>query len=173
MILGVIACGCVQIPIDGTNAATGQAQNSRLDAQAFFCPRDQCEERMVAAIGGAEESVDAAVYSFTSQEIAGALARAKGRGVRVRAVVDALQASGENSVADDLKRAGLEVRVFPKGTTMHNKFAVIDSSLVATGSFNWTKSAAYYNRENLLLLFDRGLANDYEGEFFRLWIEAA
>lgn len=172
-VLGVIACGCVQIPIDSTNATLRPAQNRTVDAEAFFCPRDQCEQRMVSAIGSAKESVNAAIYSFTSQEIAGALARAKGRGVRVKVVVDALQAAGENSVADDLKRAGIEVRIFPKGTTMHNKFAVIDNSLAITGSFNWTKNAAYYNRENFIMLFDMGITADYEKEFFRLWIEAA
>ncbi len=161
-------CGCSKAPMQlpGT-------EEHKITAEPFFCPHDLCEQRVVAAIQGADESIDAAIYSFTSREIAGALIAAKARGVRVRVVADYLQSRGESSVLDELTRAGLKVRVYPRATTMHNKFAVIDNSLVITGSFNWTKSAAHYNRENFIILFGRGLAEEYENEFFRLWVEAS
>lgn len=167
--LAFLLQGCASAPPSDGSAAP---QTGGLNAHAFFCPRDGCEERMVLAIGSAKHSVDAAVYSFTSPQIAGALLRAQNNGAKVRLVADLGQSEAQNSQTEWLSSKGIETRVFPKGATMHNKFAVIDSSLVITGSFNWTKSAAYYNRENLLMLFDSALAQDYEREFFRLWIEA-
>jgi len=53
---------------------------------------------------------------------------------------------------------------------MHQKFAVIDRSVVLTGSYNWTASADKFNHENLLLFSDAApLADDYRKEFFLLW----
>jgi len=53
---------------------------------------------------------------------------------------------------------------------MHQKFAVIDSRIVLTGSYNWTASAENYNHENLLLFRDAGpLAEEYRQQFLRLW----
>lgn len=161
--------GCIEIPgAQSMKTPDGIAPST----EAFFCPHDECEQRIVSALGSAKNSVDAAIYSFTSLEITSALAKAHGKGARVRVVVDAVQAESENSVLGELERKGFEVRVFPKGTTMHNKFAVIDNSLVITGSYNWTKSAAYYNRENIIIIHDRTLAEKYGQEFFRLWVEA-
>lgn len=40
---------------------------------------------------------------------------------------------------------------------MHNKYLVIDSDYVATGSFNWTKAAVKTNKENILLIKSKTL----------------
>jgi phosphatidylserine/phosphatidylglycerophosphate/cardiolipin synthase-like enzyme len=53
---------------------------------------------------------------------------------------------------------------------MHQKFAVIDSRIIFTGSYNWTYSADSLNDENLLLFRDAGpLAEEYRKAFFNLW----
>ena len=51
---------------------------------------------------------------------------------------------------------------------MHNKFAVIDSSTVITGSFNWTRSAET-NLENIVVSYnDSVFASKYTSEFDRI-----
>ncbi len=35
---------------------------------------------------------------------------------------------------------------------MHNKFAIIDSLVLVTGSFNWTSQAVTSNQENLVVI---------------------
>jgi phosphatidylserine/phosphatidylglycerophosphate/cardiolipin synthase-like enzyme len=53
---------------------------------------------------------------------------------------------------------------------MHQKFAVIDRSLVFTGSYNWTRAADHLNDENLLMFRNAAaLAEEYRREFFSLW----
>jgi len=35
---------------------------------------------------------------------------------------------------------------------MHDKFAIVDSLFVLTGSFNWTFSAGAHNQENIAII---------------------
>jgi phosphatidylserine/phosphatidylglycerophosphate/cardiolipin synthase-like enzyme len=43
----------------------------------------------------------------------------------------------------------------------HNKVIVIDGETVITGSFNFTKAAEENNAENLLIINDKKLAEQY------------
>lgn len=52
---------------------------------------------------------------------------------------------------------------------MHHKFAVIDKSVVITGSFNWTMQAVKYNQENLLFFENKNIAEKYTKAFEELW----
>ena len=52
---------------------------------------------------------------------------------------------------------------------MHNKYAIIDESVIVTGSFNWTSQAINNNQENLLFYEDKDLAKKYVIEFNKLW----
>jgi phosphatidylserine/phosphatidylglycerophosphate/cardiolipin synthase-like enzyme len=52
---------------------------------------------------------------------------------------------------------------------MHHKFAIFDGGLLVNGSFNWTRSAAEWNSENLLLTTDPALVAAFRREFDRLW----
>jgi cardiolipin hydrolase len=53
---------------------------------------------------------------------------------------------------------------------MHNKFVVIDSEVLITGSFNWTSQAVNSNQENLLILQNESLCELYQLEFEKLWL---
>ncbi|MCR4335495.1 MAG: phospholipase D-like domain-containing protein [archaeon] len=140
--------------------------------QAFFCPQEDCEERVIIAINNAETSIDAAIYSFTSEEIASSLTSANNNGIRVRVITDYLQSASKSSQDENLTEKGINLRVTPKGNTMHNKFMIIDNELVVTGSYNWTKNANTSNFENIVFIFDQKLAEKYEKEFFELWVKA-
>ncbi len=54
-------------------------------------------------------------------------------------------------------------------TNMHHKFAIIDSIVVLTGSFNWTTMAAHYNEENVIIIGDKSIVKQYIAEFNKLW----
>jgi cardiolipin hydrolase len=54
---------------------------------------------------------------------------------------------------------------------MHNKYAIIDESIIVTGSFNWTTQAINNNQENLIFYEDKELASQYLKEFNKLWNE--
>ena len=56
---------------------------------------------------------------------------------------------------------------------MHHKFALFDGTVLLTGSYNWTRSAAAQNNENLIVTNDHRLATAFSSLFDRLWEELA
>ena len=148
--------------------------------QACFSPEGRCSNHILREIGQAKEEILAAVYALTSDELAWALIQARRRGLRVQVIVDReFDKENETSKGSFLRQqqvpvrrisgAGKESRQGKKGL-MHQKFAVIDRSVVLTGSYNWTLSADKFNHENLLVFRDaRPLADEYRRQFFRLW----
>jgi cardiolipin hydrolase len=52
---------------------------------------------------------------------------------------------------------------------MHHKFAVLDESVVITGSFNWTTQAVKNNQENIVFYENKDLAKKYTEEYNKLW----
>jgi phosphatidylserine/phosphatidylglycerophosphate/cardiolipin synthase-like enzyme len=159
--------------------ATGQSA-APMSVQACFTPARSCAEYILRAIAQAKKEVLVAVYAFTSEEIAQALVQAHRRGVSVQVVLDRdFDRSNGSSKGSFLERQGIRVRrvsglkpqaVDKGGGLMHQKFAVMDGSVVLTGSYNWTTAADKFNYENLLNFNDAApLAEDYRKEFFRLW----
>ena len=52
---------------------------------------------------------------------------------------------------------------------MHDKFMVVDSAFIMTGSFNWTYSAGAHNQENVAIIGQKFYIDKYSSEFNRLW----
>ena len=52
---------------------------------------------------------------------------------------------------------------------MHNKFMVVDSLFLVTGSFNWTFQAGKSNQENLVVVDGEYFIDKYNQEFNKLW----
>jgi phosphatidylserine/phosphatidylglycerophosphate/cardiolipin synthase-like enzyme len=123
-------------------------------------------------IGVASDTVDVAIYTFTSEPLRDALLDAASRGVTVRVLADPWAAN--DTILGTLQDSKVEVKRKTgfAGGIMHHKFTVVDEASVLTGSFNWTYSADNENDENLLVLSDKALAAQYSDEFARLWAAA-
>lgn len=140
----------------------------------YFSPNRGAEDVIIGFIDHCSAFCDVAVYSFTHNDIADALLRAHRRGVKIRVLVDAVQAA--NAYADDesLEAAGIPVRRDTQAGAFHHKFMLGDSrdgagSAVLTGSFNFTKNAAERNVENFVIVRLKYAAAEYQDEFNRLW----
>lgn len=140
-------------------------------SEVYFSPKGGVRQRLVAAIGGAAESIDVAVFHITSFALADALAAAQARGVRVRVLTDGEKLRGGGGAYRILERHRVPVRGLGAAdeSLMHHKFAIFDGKLLATGSYNWTQSAEVANHENLVLLDDPALVAPFTTEFRRLW----
>ncbi|HEY44569.1 MAG TPA: hypothetical protein G4O11_11370 [Anaerolineae bacterium] len=140
-----------------------------IQVEVYFSPDDGVEDRIVDVLRGAEESIDFMVYTFTSDALAEViLERAKG-GVDVRGVIEKDQASNPGSDYERLRQAGLDVRLDSNPRNMHHKVIIIDGSIVITGSFNFSRSAEEHNDENILILYDVGVSQEYLLEFKRIF----
>ena len=132
-----------------------------------FSPHGGAERAVADTLRHARVSVRAALYGLTSPIIERALAELARAGVHVTLKTDRGQSAGREQAAllNRLQAAGVSVAVSGSRTPIHDKFAVVDSRWVITGSFNWTTSAERRNRENVLVLDCPDLAALFEAEW--------
>jgi phosphatidylserine/phosphatidylglycerophosphate/cardiolipin synthase-like enzyme len=145
-------------------------------SEVYFSPDGGIRAQIIRRIDQSHHTIDIAVYSFTSQEIAEALVEAHHRGVRVRVIRDYQQTSNKRDEDNYLQSNGIDVkRLFgrPPHGVMHHKFAVFDDKVVETGSFNWTLNGERYSHENALFFDDPSLVRAFDKEFEKLWKEPA
>ncbi len=137
---------------------------------ACFSPWGGCEELIISAVASAKNEIVIAVYTFTSRQLAYALANAVKRGVDVKVILDGDMASDRYSILSILRRNGVNLTIESNpASIMHNKYAVIDTQTVITGSYNWTKSANISNYENIVIIKSPSLASSYRSNFEKLW----
>lgn len=133
--------------------------------EVYFSPNGGAQDAIVREIGKARSSIPIQAYSFTSAPIAKALIEAKKRGVIIAAILDKSQRTERYTGATFLKNEGIPVMIDAAHAIAHNKVMVIDSGVVITGSFNFTKSAEERNAENLLVIRSPELAKIYSANW--------
>ena len=140
-----------------------------LRAEVYFSPGPDCLDAISAQLRSARTQVDICVFTITDNRLAEQILAAHRRKVRVRIVTDDDKAHDRGSDAFKLSEAGIDVRVDYSEHHMHHKFAVFDRAVVVTGSYNWTRSAAQKNRENILVADDERLVKPYLRIFDEMW----
>jgi phosphatidylserine/phosphatidylglycerophosphate/cardiolipin synthase-like enzyme len=135
----------------------------------YFSPDDGVLRRLVELVNGAQESVRFLAFSFTSSELAEALDAAQARGVDVVGVMDEGQLSNTGGQFDYFRQAGIDVRVDPDDSNLHDKLLIIDGRVVVTGSYNFSNNAELRNDENTLVIYDAGIADQYLQQFDLVW----
>src|SRR3989338_4954870 len=133
----------------------------------LFCPEDGCEEKVVSLVSEAQRSVDAMVFSFTSEAIGDAMLL--NTNAKVRGLFDASQAGSQYSQFSRLEGFEMDVRKEKGRGKLHHKVFIIDNMTVVTGSYNPTGSGSSRNDENVLILHDGKVAKRFAEEFNRLW----
>jgi len=141
--------------------------------QNCFAPEDGCTAVLQKAIQNARRSIYFLAYSFTSDDLAEALIARAQQGVKIEGVMEKSQVSSNSGTDyERFRSAGLEVRLDANSYQMHDKVMIIDSQIVVTGSFNFTYSAEHTNDENLLIIYNSQLAEQYLTEFERIFNQA-
>lgn len=138
-------------------------------SRAYFSPGEECLRRIVTLFDGARYSADVCVFTITDDRITRAMIAAHQRGVKLRVISDDEKSMDRGSDILTLERAGVPVAMDDAAEHMHHKFAVFDERVVLTGSYNWTRSAASRNQENLVVSDDPDLVDSFGDEFERLW----
>lgn len=139
-----------------------------------FSPGGRTEADITEAVNFSRASADIAVFSFYSTDIANAVISAYKRGVKVRVLVDRVQAS-QSDVGKLLLQNGIPFRWsqgFAGKGVMHNKYAVLDGKLLMTGSFNWSVNAQDNNFENEYYTMAPAMAAAFSAQFEALFSAA-
>jgi len=106
---------------------------------AFFFPSKPNVARLVKYIAMAKKTIDLCIFSFTNDDLANEIIRAHQRGVKVRIITDDESMQGKGADAQRCSDEGIPTRTDDAPQYhMHNKFMVVDSIFLVTGSFNWT-----------------------------------
>ena len=139
----------------------------------YFSPEDHVQQQLLDLISIAQSSIEFLGYSFTANALADALIEKSKQGVLVRGVMDAVQAgSNIGTEYDHFRQAGLDVRLASTIGAMHDKVFIIDGVMVTVGSYNFTQSAEEDNDENLLIIHNPDITNEYLVEFERIFATA-
>jgi phosphatidylserine/phosphatidylglycerophosphate/cardiolipin synthase-like enzyme len=124
--------------------------SEELNYALFFCPRDDCFEIFRVVIESAK-TAHCALYDFDDEIF--------------KNVIAAAIITDENKKLQNKK---ISVAVENTTALMHNKFCIINSTTVITGSFN-PRAAAKDNYNNMIIINSKTLAKNYLNEFYELW----
>ena len=155
-------------------------------------PREHTTNGIIAdTLSRAQQSADLALFVFTDQGIANALAT--NTGLTVRTLIDRSFIYRSHSEALDMLGLALSDHRcqyeqdnylwspaiatvgYPEladGDKLHHKFALLDNRTVIIGSHNWSKAANHTNDENLLIIENATVAQHFQQEFERLYKQA-
>ena len=143
--------------------------DQRVQSEAYFSPGNACRHRIRSLFQHARHTADVCVFTITDDEITETIFEAHRRGVRIRIITDNDKSFDTGSDIDRLAAGGVEVRVDDSPHHMHHKFAIFDNNSLLCGSYNWTRSAARNNEENIVVLDDRDLLTRFSSLFEELW----
>lgn len=134
---------------------------------------EDIEKHIMSRLNSSHNIIFVAVAWFTNQLLFGGLMDALKKNVSVKILIldDILNRNEFGLDFGILTKLGAEVRFAkPDCGTMHNKFCIIDNSVI-TGSYNWTYHANK-NCENILLTDEESIVNGYKEEFDKLFGDA-
>ena len=135
----------------------------------YFSPDGDTISPLLKAIRSAEKSIHFMAFAFTHDALGTAMRDSFAAGIEVRGVFEERQTDTPYSEYKAMKAAGLPVVLDKTKGTMHHKVIVVDSDIVITGSYNFSKNAEKHNSENLLIIKgNREIAAAYLAEFEKI-----
>lgn len=138
-------------------------------------------ERIVAEIGQAQQSLEIAMYAFSSVKLKEAVYAAQRRGVKVTIITDFRKRENHEAffadAVKDIKRLEAGAETASKTILMHHKFALIDrgtaNQKLLFGAYNWTDLQEKYDPSFLMVSTSSELVASFGREFDRLLVGQA
>ncbi len=144
--------------------------------EMYFSPSDGVENKILAAIGSANNNLYFGVYTFTESTVATAINNKIQSGIYAAGIMDPNSlAYSAYSILNPVM--GNMLKVYSGSYLYHNKFLLVDQCdstsdpLVLTGSHNWTASADTKNDENTLVIHSAIIANMFYQSFNQNFID--
>ncbi len=130
----------------------------------------EVDDAIVEAIEGAQSTIDLCLYEFDREVIVEAVVAAADRGVQIRFAGDGDEDHDDGYIA--LENAGVDLILRkPRDRIMHNKFVVIDNSIVFTGSMNFSENGLLRNNNHAMRIDSPDVAAAYTAEFEQMYVE--
>jgi len=139
------------------------------EAAAFFSPGLDCLDAINREIRRAVKSLNICVFTISDNRITDEVIAAWERGVNVRVITDDDKQYDKGSDVNKLRLAKVPLVTDLTPDHMHHKFMVADDAKIICGSYNWTRSAATRNNEDIVVLENPVVVHAFNDEFERLW----
>jgi cardiolipin hydrolase len=137
--------------------------------ELYFSPGNSCRDAICNFIKSATNELKICVFTISDDRIRDEIIRSHNRGVKVEIITDNDKQYDRGSDIRYLEEKGIAVRKDNSPAHMHHKFAIADSRRILTGSYNWTRSAAKVNQENIIVVENQSAVHAMKKEFARLW----
>lgn len=155
--------------IESCNKLSLPAKTESTDNYAFFSPGKSCRSAIISKIKSAKNTLKICVFTISDNEISSEIIKAYKRGVAVKILSDNDKSFDMGSDIEQLSKTGVKIKIDQSDSHMHHKFCLIDHEYLITGSYNWTRSAAERNQENIVISKDVSLIRSFNNEFEKLW----
>ncbi len=148
--------------------------NGKKVKQVFFVPDEDVKVLLLGLIhmSKARTKIRIAVYQLTDKDIVNALILAHKRGVILEIITDQSCLYSRYEKITDLRRLGVPIHVYGGKyySIMHNKFFVFENtlngkSIVFTGSANATMGGTTRNEENVWIVENQKIIDQYKIKF--------
>lgn len=144
------------------------------EVKVYFSPSDGVMSKIVNTINTANKDIYFALYAFTRSDIATAINNRFNAGVLdIRGLINDVNVTGSQYAY----LSTFAEMYGNQGATMHHKYGLVDATqtysnpFVITGSANWSNAASNDNDENILIIDDIFIANQFMQEFKRRYNE--
>lgn len=145
--------------------------------EAYFSPQANTESKIIRALNTAENNIDLTLNLITRRTISDAMFEKFNQGVKVRGSIGVVTGTGAQF---DYLSTWADVHHFSQEDfgLLHHKYAIVDgentsqNSKVITGSHNWSANANFNNDENILIIQNPRVANEYLQEFAARYSQA-
>ncbi|HKC68481.1 MAG TPA: phospholipase D-like domain-containing protein [Bacteroidia bacterium] len=134
--------------------------------QVYFSPKDSPEARLINTINSANYEMAFGIYTFTDATVAGTIKTKYTGGIPCIGIMD--QYSATYSPWSTLSATmGANLKEYTGSYIYHNKVMIVDQlhassdPQVFTGSYNWTSAASNTNDENMIVIHDAAITNQY------------
>jgi phosphatidylserine/phosphatidylglycerophosphate/cardiolipin synthase-like enzyme len=134
---------------------------------ALSCPQHSCEDKVIKTLAQAQEFVHVLAFSFTSTPVANQLITLHNNNVSIEVLYERTRIS-THSTNKLLENAGVTVLYDNNPYTMHEKLFIIDNQTIIVGSYNPSQNANTRNDENILIITNPQLAQEFDKEFYRV-----
>ncbi len=158
-----------QFVLEWVKATTSVLQAPLPALDSYFSPGDMCRNAITKQISTARQELLVCVFTISDDIITESLIAAHRRGVDIRLITDNEKSFDKGSDIDQLAREGISLRMDKSPNHMHHKFMVVDQHSVLTGSYNWTRGAARFNHENIIVTKNPDTVRAFMHEFDKLW----
>lgn len=141
-----------------------------IELGVFFSPQDKIiTKEILPIINNANKYIYIPVFYITKKELVNELIAAHKRGVEVKIINDATNASNKYTIHHQLREAGIKVKTENYAGKLHSKAMIIDDEYSIIGSMNFTNSGEKRNDENVVIIKDEEIAQYLKSTFLKLW----